>query len=91
MKGAEALYAYLDTTEYKDGVRLSLKSFSDFENWCDEKLIEIASESRYTSFSFSPVCCYYYKKLDEIKRVNMLLSEISAFGEAYERQGKADV
>lgn len=91
VKGAEALYAYLDTTEYKDGVRLSLKSFSDFENWCDEKLIEIASESRYTSFSFSPVCCYYYKKLDEIKRVNMLLSEISAFGEAYERQGKADV
>ncbi len=91
VKGKDELYSYLDTTVYKDGARLSQKSFSDFESWCDKKLIEIASESRYTSFSFSPVCCYYYKKLSEIKRVNMILSKISAFNESEERQGEADV
>lgn len=91
VKGEDELYSYLDTTVYKEGARLSQKSFSDFEIWCDEKLIEIASESKYTSFSFSPVCCYYYKKLSEIKKVNMILSEISVFSESDERQGEADV
>ena len=91
IKGKDELYAYLDTTAYKDGAKLFEKSFSDFEKWCDERLIEIASESRYTSFSFSPVCCYYYKKLTEIKNVNMILNIISAFSESVERQGEADV
>jgi V/A-type H+-transporting ATPase subunit C len=91
VKGKDELYSYLYTTSYKDGATLSEKSFSDFETWCDEKLIEIATESRYTAFAFSPVCYYYYKKLTEIKKVNMVLSRLSVVSESEEGQGEANV
>ena len=88
VKGKDELYAYLRKTDYKDAALLSEKSFSDLEKWCDEKIVEIASQSRYTSFAFSPVCYYYYKKSSEIKKVNMILSSISVYDEG---QGEADV
>ena len=89
VKGADELYSYLDSTVYKSGVSLSRNNFSDFEIWCEERLIEIASESRYTAFSFSPVCFYYYKKLNEIKKVSSVLAEINS-REIAEGQGDAD-
>ena len=89
IKGTDELYSYLDSTIYKSGVRLSENSFSDFEVWCEEKLIEIAFESRYTAFSFSPVCFYYYKKLREIKKVNTCLMKIYS-NEITEGQGDSD-
>ena len=78
VKGTDALFDYISYTDYADAVVEFKQSGSDFEKWCDEKVIEIASESRYTAFSFSPVCCYYYKKLNEIKNVSMILTAISA-------------
>lgn len=91
IKGKEELYCYLENTVYKDGAALSEKSFSEFEKWCDEKLIEIASKSRYTSFAFSPICYYYYKKLIEINKINKILSKISIFSQDSEGQVVADV
>lgn len=76
--GFDGLYDYLFTTDYKDGAEAFRKSGADYEKWCDEKVIEISSESRYTAFSFSPVCSFYYKKLTEIKNVGMILTALKS-------------
>lgn len=88
LNGVQSLDAFLETTVYAECVKAIKDGFSSFEKWCDEKLVEIASKSIYTSFSFAPVCSYYYKKLTEIKRVNVILSGISVRDESV---GDADV
>lgn len=74
LNGFDSLYNYLISTEYKDGAEAFKENGSAFEKWCDERIIEISSESKYTAFSFSPVCSYYYKKLTEIKNVGLILT-----------------
>lgn len=76
LNGYNSLTEYLLSTAYKDGAEAFLKSGADFEKWCDERIIAISSEARYTAFSFSPVCNFYYKKLTEIKNVGIILTAL---------------
>lgn len=78
LNGFDSLYEYLLTTEYKDGAEAFAKSGAAYEKWCDEKIIEISSQSKFTAFSFSPVCSFYYKKLTEIKNVGIILTALKS-------------
>lgn len=78
ISGEQALVSYLDTTEYKNGVEVYLEKPSNFEKWCDDCVIKIASDAVYTSFGFDPVVYYYYSKSLEIRTVRMILTAIKS-------------
>lgn len=72
--GVDALCEYLATSEYSEGVELYCENPSHYDKWCDKKLLELSTNSSYTSFGFDPVCAYFYKKSNEIKNVKLILS-----------------
>lgn len=78
VNGYEELIAFLETTCYKEGVKLYTEKPSSFEKWCDDKIIDITSDAIYTSFGFAPVVSYFYRKSLEIKTVRMILSAIKS-------------
>lgn len=78
LNGFDSLYDYLMSTAYKEGAEAFKESGAAYEKWCDERIIEISSESKYTAFSFSPVCSFYYKKLTEIKNIGIILTAIKS-------------
>lgn len=72
--GCDRLREYLSNTEYADGAELYFSNPALFDKWCDEKTLEIATQSGFTAFGFDPVCSYFYRKNNEIKTVKMILS-----------------
>ncbi len=72
----DELYSYLFNSRYSDGVRLYKESPSSFEKWCDDSIIEIVKDAKYTAFGFGPVCAYYYAKTTEIKNVRIILASL---------------
>jgi len=78
VNGYDELVSYLETTCYKDGVKIYTEKPSAFEKWCDDQIIEITSKAVYTSFGFAPVVSYFYRKSLEIKTVRMILAAIKS-------------
>lgn len=76
LSGEEALSAYLEASDYKEGYLIYKSNASAFEKWCDDNVMKIASDAVYTSFGFDPVVYYYYRKSLEIKTVRMILTAI---------------
>lgn len=74
----EALYTYLLSTVYREGVSLYSESSAKYEKWCDDRIIEIVSSAKYTAFGFNPVCAFYYSKQNEIKSVNIILTALQS-------------
>ncbi len=72
--GIDKLKEYLMNSEYAYGVELYFCNPSLYDKWCDDKILEIATQSGYTAFGFDPVCAYFYRKNNEIKTVKMILS-----------------
>lgn len=74
----EELISYLMTTEYAEGVALYCESTSLYEKWCDDRVIELVSDAKYTAFGFDPVCAFYYGKQNEIKSVSIILTALQS-------------
>lgn len=70
----DALYEYLLSSVYSKGAEIYSGSPSAFDKWCDDEVINIAKDAKFTSFGFAPVCAYYYAKQNEIKTVRIILS-----------------
>lgn len=70
----EGLMSYLKSTRYSNGIAAYEKSASDFDRWCDENILRLCSNAKYTSFGFDPVCAFYYSKLNEIKNLRIILT-----------------
>lgn len=70
----EELFGYLLTSEYSEGAELYKSSPAAFDKWCDDKIIDIIKDAKYTAFGFGPVCAYYYAKITEIKTVRIILT-----------------
>ncbi len=77
-EGLEKLVSYLDTTCYRDGVKIYTEKPSAFEKWCDDQIINITAKAVYTSFGFAPVVSYFYHKNLEIKTVRMILNALKS-------------
>lgn len=78
ISGEDALYNYLMTSVYNQGVTVYRNKPSDFEKWCDDEIIKKVKSTIYTSFGFAPVISYYYRKNLEIKTVRMILTAIKS-------------
>lgn len=76
--GNDALIAYLQSSQYSEGVETYLRNPSSFEKWRDDEVMKISSDSVYTSFGFDPAVYYFYRKSLEIKTVRMILTAIKS-------------
>ncbi len=70
----EKLKDYLLSGKYSDGVELYLSDPVLYDKWCDESVLKIADDAKYTAFGFSPVCAYYYLKTTEIKNIRIIMN-----------------
>jgi V/A-type H+-transporting ATPase subunit C len=74
LQGMEAIYDYLATTIYYDGVPALKESSQAFERWCDNRIIEYIKPQKYNPFTLSPLAAYLLARENEIKTVRILLS-----------------
>lgn len=77
LNGKDALFGYLGKSANKEGVSELLKSSSAYDKWCEERIALLSSESKFTAFTFAPVCSYYYRKMSEIRKVSVILTSLS--------------
>lgn len=73
VQGEAALLRYLHATPYRDGAAALEKSTTAFEKWCDDSLVALCREAKYTFFGFEPIAAYYFAKTTEIKAVRIVL------------------
>ena len=66
--------AYLSTTIYSEAANALRSSFSEFECWCDNYIIERIREQKYNSDTLGPIVAYMIAKENEIKVVKIILS-----------------
>lgn len=69
-----AIYEYIASTRYKDGIEQLKLSISSFEKWCDNLIIRYIKPQRYNPFTLSPLAAYILGKENEIKSIRILLS-----------------
>lgn len=74
LNSQDAIYEYLETTIYKGATKALKNSFSAFELWCDNLLIEKIRPEKYNSFTISPLAAYLIARENEIKVVRIVLS-----------------
>ena len=74
LMGVEAIYDYLETTVYDDAVNALKESFSSFERWCDNLIINRIKPQKFNTTSVSPLAAYILARENEIKTVRILLS-----------------
>ncbi len=69
----DAVYQYLEKTEYGQAVDIAKTSFSAFERWCDDLLTEKIRPQKYRSFTVGPIAAYILAKENELKTVRVIL------------------
>lgn len=73
-KGINAIYDYLQYTDYKGAVSALKKSASAFEIWCDNMLMSKMQSQKWEPFSQGPLIAYVLARDFEIKTVRIILS-----------------
>ena len=74
MQGEDKVHEYLSTTVYADAVPALKSSFSAFERWCDNRIINLIRPQKHNPFTVSPLAAYILARENEIKTVRILLS-----------------
>lgn len=74
LKGNEAICDYLAGTSYAEGAAALKGSPSEFERWCDNRIIETIRPQKYNSFSAGPLFAYILARENEIKTVRIILT-----------------
>lgn len=72
--GQERLLEYMRDTAYSDGEQYVKKGASEFEKWCDDRIMTFMDTAKYDSFSAAPIIAYAYAKTSEIKTIKFILS-----------------
>jgi V/A-type H+-transporting ATPase subunit C len=70
----DAIYEYLQFTDYADAIEAIKESPSAFECWSDNLLIRHIRPQKYNPFTISPLAAYILARENEIKSVRILLS-----------------
>lgn len=69
----EAIIEYLETTDYSGGAKALKISLSQFECWCDNRIMELVKPQLRNSFSIGPIFAYIYAREIEIRSVRNIL------------------
>jgi len=75
-QGEDELLEYISYTPYSDCIEAVKKSFTEFEKWCDNKIMSVVAKQKSNPFTIAPIAAYYYARETEIKAVRMVLSAI---------------
>lgn len=73
VSGEEAVYEYLERTEYKDAVEMLKEDFASFERWCDDKIVAQIRREKHNPFTLSPIVAYIIAREIEIKNVGIII------------------
>ncbi len=73
-KGEKELLSYLSGTKWEGAAKALSESFSAFEKWCDDRLMELIQPQKYNPFTLSPLAAYVLARENEIRTVRMILS-----------------
>ncbi|MFR8003571.1 MAG: V-type ATPase subunit [Hydrogeniiclostridium sp.] len=73
-RGEGELLAYLSSTSWTGAAEALSQSFSAFEKWCDDRLMELIRPQKYNPFTVSPLAAYVLARENEIRMVRMILS-----------------
>ncbi len=74
LAGESALYEYLEGNGYRDAVEQLKRSYSAFERWCDNHMIEAIKPQKTNPFSIGPLVGYVLGRENEIKTVRIILT-----------------
>ncbi len=70
----EDVYAYLSSTPYGEAVDRLKESYSAFEKWCDDRMMELIREQKQNPFTVGPLFAYVLARRNEISSVRIILS-----------------
>ncbi len=76
LKSSEELYDYLKGTAYSGAVEALSESYSAFEKWCDNLIVDHIKKQKYNAFTLGPIASYIVARENEIKAVRIILSGI---------------
>ncbi len=74
LESLEAIYQYLQFTDYEDAVDAIKESSSAFERWCDNLIMRHIRPQKSNPFTISPLAAYILARENEIKTIRILLS-----------------
>lgn len=73
-KGEQELLNYLAGTKWAGAGEVLAESFSAFEKWCDDRMMELIRPQKYNPFTVSPLAAYVLARENEIRTVRMILA-----------------
>ena len=73
-KSLEDLYAYLSATPYGEAAERLKESYSAFEKWCDDRVMDLVKDQKINPFTVGPLFAYVIARRNEISTVRIILS-----------------
>lgn len=73
-KSVEDIYAYLAVTPYGAAAEKLKESYSAFEKWCDDQVMDLIKEQKRNAFTVGPLFAYVLARQNEIGTVRIILS-----------------
>ncbi len=72
----DALCEFIEYTPYNECLDIIKKSYTEFEKWCDNKIMSVILKQKTNSFTIAPIVAYYYARETEISAVRLVLSGV---------------
>lgn len=73
-KSLEDLFAYLAATPYGEAADKLKESYSAFEKYCDDRVMDLIKEQKSNPFTVGPLFAYVLARRNEINTVRIILS-----------------
>ncbi len=73
-KSLEDLFAYLSSTAYGEAGDKLKESYSAFEKWCDDRVMDLVKEQKMNPFTVGPLFAFVIARRNEMSTVRIILS-----------------
>ena len=73
-KSLDDLYAYLAVSPYSEAAERLKESYSAFEKWCDDRVMDLIRDQKRNPFTIGPLFAYVLARRNEISTVRIILS-----------------
>ncbi len=80
--GIDAVYELLEKIGFRDAVEALKDSYSMFEKWCDDTVMDMIRSQKYNIESSGPIVAYYLAKQCEIRTARIIMTaKLNGFGD----------
>ena len=73
-KGFDEFCEYLSSTDYAGAAETLAESYTAFEKWCDDRIMEEVRRQKHNYFTVAPIAAYLLAKEAELKAVGLILT-----------------